>query len=89
MTDQAPLSDGFIHGLVTAAADMAFALVGVSDEEMLASLYDTREKLNADLAHHLGADAAKLAAEAFVATVARCKREMEIASVPNYGSTIQ
>jgi hypothetical protein len=90
MTDhQAPLSDGFIAGLVTAAADLALTLVGVPDEEMLASLFDTRENLKADLTDQLGADAAKIAAEAFVATVARCKREMEIvAGLQNYGSTL-
>jgi hypothetical protein len=69
----------FIDRCVTAAADLALYFVGAPDEQMLASLHQTRANLETDLAETFGAEVATAIAEAFVATVIRRRRELEAA----------
>jgi 7-keto-8-aminopelargonate synthetase-like enzyme len=67
----------FIDRCVAAAADLALYFVGAPDEQMLASLHQTRTNLEADLAEAFGAEVAALIAETFCATVIWHRRELE------------
>jgi hypothetical protein len=64
---------------VAAAADLALFFVGTPDEAMMHSLYDVRSNLQEQLAQTFGPDVAAAIAGAFVATVARRRREIEAA----------
>ena len=72
MTTQAE----FAERCVAAAADLALYFVGAPDEQMLASLHQTRTNLETELAETFGAEVATAIAEAFVATVIRHRREI-------------
>lgn len=82
------LAPEFIDRSVALAADMALLFVGASHEQMLAHLVTVRERMKMRLAGSLGVEVAAFVAESFVATVARCKSEIEKATVANSG-TIQ
>jgi hypothetical protein len=69
----------FVDRSVAAAADLALFFVGQPEEKMLATLRQTRANLEAELSELWGADVAALYAEAFVAAVARHRREIEAA----------
>jgi hypothetical protein len=75
MTTQAE----FAERCAAAAADMALFFCGASEEQMLASLHQTRINLEANLAETFGAEVATAIAAAFVATVIRHRREIETA----------
>ena len=76
MTTQAE----FAERCVAAAADLALFFVGAPDEQMFASLHQTRTNLETELSETFGADVAAAIAAAFVATVIRHRRELEAAS---------
>jgi hypothetical protein len=73
------MTDQFIDRCVAAAADLALFFVGAPDEQMLASLHQTRTNLETELSETFGADVAALIAETFCATVIRRRRELEAA----------
>ena len=56
--------EAFVDRCVAAAADMAFAFVGVSREDMLVALHQVRENLTVQLAEQFGPDVAAQMAEA-------------------------
>jgi hypothetical protein len=74
-----PLSDEWVEEILSAAASFASASVGVPDITMMSAMFQVRENLREDLAKTLGADISDLVADAFVATVIRCRREIESA----------
>jgi hypothetical protein len=74
------LTQDFIDRSVAAAADLALFFVGVPENDMMVSLYEVRSNLGAQLSETLGSDVATLFAEAFVATVAGHRREIEAAA---------
>ena len=74
------MTQDFIERCVAAAADLALYFVGASEDEMLASLHQTRTNLETDLAETFGAEVATAIAQAFVATVIRHRREIEAAA---------
>jgi 7-keto-8-aminopelargonate synthetase-like enzyme len=78
MTTQAE----FAERCAAAAADLALYFVGAPDEQMLASLHQTRTNLEADLAETFGADVAAAIAQAFCAAVIGHRREIEAAGAP-------
>ena len=80
MLKDTPGGADFIDRCVAAAADMSLRFVGTDDEQMLAALADVRENLKAQLAPTLGIEVGYTVAEAFVACVAACKREIEAAA---------
>ena len=71
------MSDTWIEDMVAAAAGLGLFYVGVPEDEMVLSLYDTESDLEAAL-QPFGADVAALIAETFCATVIRRKRELEL-----------
>ena len=73
----------FIDRCVASAADMALLFVGASHEQMLAHLVTVRERMKVRLEGSLGTEVATSIAESFVATVARCKVEIERVTVGN------
>ena len=73
------MTDEFIDSLVAEAADLALLSVGVPDLEMLGALFELRAGIQADLVERFGREVAAAIAEAFVATVARRRREIEAA----------
>jgi K+-sensing histidine kinase KdpD len=75
MTTQAE----FAERCAAAAADLALFFVGAPDEQMLASLQQTRINLETELSETFGAEVATAIAQAFVATVIRHRREIEAA----------
>lgn len=82
------LDPEFIDRSVALAADLALIFVGASHDQMLQHLVTVRERMKMRLAGSLGVEVAAFVAESFVATVARCKNEIEKATVANSG-TIQ
>jgi hypothetical protein len=68
---------GFNSWPAAAAADLALYFVGAPDEQMLASLHQTRTNLETELSEPFGADVAALIAGTFCATVIRRRRELE------------
>ena len=73
------MTQEFIDRCVAAAADLALFFVGAPDEQMLASLRQTRTNLETELSETFGAEVAAAIAEAFVATVIHHRRELEAA----------
>jgi hypothetical protein len=71
------MTDAEIHELVAGAAQVAVLWVGIDREIMLAALFDIRENMRAKLQRRLGADAADLTAQSFVATVVRLRDAIE------------
>jgi hypothetical protein len=77
------LHEGGIDRCAAAAADLALLFVGASRERMLQELAAVRERMKVKLAVSYSAEIAALIAESFVATVAKCKIEIEKAAVGN------
>jgi hypothetical protein len=77
------LHDGGVDQCVAGAADLALLFVGASQERMLQELAAVRERMTAKLAEIYSDEIATLIAESFVATAAKCKIEIEKASVGN------
>ncbi|WP_425907611.1 hypothetical protein [Nitrobacter sp. TKz-YC02] len=75
------LAPEFVDRSAASAANLALIFVGASHEQMLAHLVTVRERMKMRLAGSLGAEVAAFVAESFVATVARCKAEIEKAAV--------
>ena len=71
------LTDAAIDELVTAAGRVGLLWVGIDRQLMLAALYDIREDMKVKIAHQIGADAADLAAQAFVAAVVQVRDAIE------------
>jgi hypothetical protein len=78
MTTQAE----FAERCAAAAADLALFFVGAPDEQMLASLHQTRTNLETELSETFGAEVAAAIAQAFVATVIRHRREIAAGDTP-------
>ena len=77
------LDPEFVDRCVASAADMALLFVGASQERMLHELLAVRERMRDKLAQTYPTEIAALIAQFFVATVARCKVEIERATVGN------
>lgn len=75
----------FVQRCVAAAAELSLFWVGKPDQEMLTSLYQTRQNLQAQLTPEIGAGAARVLAQAFVGTVARRKADIERAAGDHKG----
>lgn len=73
------LTDHDIDTCVAVAAQLALFFVGTPEDEMLASLHHVRSDLEARLSEPFGAAVAAVIAEAFAATVALHRREIEAA----------
>ena len=71
------MTDQFIERCVAAAADLALYFVGAPDEQMLASLQQTRTNLETELTEMFGAEVATIVAQAFVSAVVGHRREIE------------
>jgi hypothetical protein len=76
MMHTAGLDDPLIDALVNLAAQLARAVVGMPREQMLASLFDVREELKAEL-HWLPPDVAQFVSELLVTTVVNRRAELE------------
>jgi hypothetical protein len=74
----AVMSDEFINDLVAAADTVAQFYTGMPATDMMLSLYNVRGIVEAQLEAQLGSDVAAMISEAFVATVARRRRELEL-----------
>lgn len=70
----------FIARCISSAADLALYLAGQPEEGVHGALDAVRAHLETELAEEVGAEAAKQIAIAFVATVARCRTEIEHAA---------
>jgi hypothetical protein len=66
-----------IDELVTAAGRVGLLWVGVPRQQMLVALFDIREALKTKLSPQLGADAADLASQAFVAAAVGVRDAIE------------
>jgi 7-keto-8-aminopelargonate synthetase-like enzyme len=77
------MTQDFIDRSVAAAAELALFFVGQPEEEMLVSLHQVRTNLEAQLAETFGPEAATLFAQAFVATVAGHRREIDAGTMPS------
>lgn len=82
------MTDEQISELVTLAGNMAAMIAGLPDEMMETSLTGFRDTLEREMAS-LGADVAKQIADAFMMTVGKVKRELEMAAGGQMGVTLQ
>jgi hypothetical protein len=71
------MTDEFIEDCVAAAGSLASFYVGVSENEMLQSLYDVRADFEAGLAEKFGPDVAAMIVGAFAVGVLRRRQELE------------
>ena len=81
------LAPEFVDRCVASAADMALLFVGASQEQMLQHLIVVRKRMTLRLAEPFGAEIAAFVADAFAATVVKCKVEIEKAAVGNSEAT--
>jgi hypothetical protein len=79
----------FIAWCLSTAADLALYLAGLPDDRVAAELESRRILFETGLADEMGAEAARQIANAFVATVARCRAEIEHAALGAGNGTIQ
>jgi hypothetical protein len=77
------LDDADIDRCVASAGDLALFFVGATQERMQHELVAVRERMELQLAPAFGPELAAFVADAFVATVAKCKIEIEKAAVGN------
>jgi len=74
------MTNEFIAQCLKDAANFALYLAGQPEQNALIAVHQTRERMATELAEEFGTDAARLIAEAFAATVIRCKAGIEEAS---------
>jgi hypothetical protein len=74
---EAVMTDEWINDMVQTAGSVAAFYAGVSEDEMMAAVFDICADLEAGLAEKFGPDVALKIAQAFSTAVLRRRRELE------------